>query len=693
MRAVLYAVRQLSGWEARLSVDWDTDWRYWSAPDFRRNAELGWHCGGEAGNGISDAGGKGDKGRLARLSFDAAYQREMIWLKQSIPLGLAETICARLAAARLNPSKREWQAALIAAAGAALAEAGEYTAKDGPIEAVNWQPGMFVSSDGQAAFSAASFDNERCSEEARIQGLRARIAAERLRGRSLLLAEAAAALNEEVSACLPQLQLATLMGGLRIATAVKAETRQSVMGWRSPSASILRCRRCGSDESRLRRTACAACGRQRCAYCEACLSMGRARECGLMAIGLPVRGVLTLGANDSGLIQISAKWRLSDAQREAALAALRFLHRRPETRAVASRWRSIWPFRLGHEPGESREFLLWAVTGAGKTEMIFPLLASVLAAGGRAAVVTPRKDVVLELAPRLAAAFPDVRRAVLYGGSEDRFESGALTLATTHQMIRFREAFDLIVIDEVDAYPYHNDPMLRHAAQQARAQSGFTVLLSATPPPDLQRRVRWGLLPHARVAVRYHRRPLPVPRRLALPPMRRWIAGQPSALPQKLLNTVRHSVQRGAQTFMFVPYIRQVEPLVRQLRQHAATLGLVPAAIDGTSSQDPDRIGKVAGFRARNIRLLVTTTILERGVTIAQSDIFVMEADNPLFDAASLVQMAGRAGRSAADPAGSVYFAAASWTLSQRDACRQIRGMNAYARKRGELITMEEASE
>ena len=62
-----------------------------------------------------------------------------------------------------------------------------------------------------------------------------------------------------------------------------------------------------------------------------------------------------------------------------------------------------------------------------------------------------------------------------------------------------------------------------------------------------------------------------------------------------------------------------------------------------------------------------------------------MEADNPLFDAASLVQMAGRAGRSAADPAGSVYFVAASWTFSQRDACRQIRGINAYASKKGEL--------
>jgi competence protein ComFA len=50
-----------------------------------------------------------------------------------------------------------------------------------------------------------------------------------------------------------------------------------------------------------------------------------------------------------------------------------------------------------------------------------------------------------------------------------------------------------------------------------------------------------------------------------------------------------------------------------------------------------------------------------------------------------MVQMAGRAGRSAEDPDGFVYFAASAWTSSQRDACRQIREMNAYAKKKGFL--------
>jgi competence protein ComFA len=94
------------------------------------------------------------------------------------------------------------------------------------------------------------------------------------------------------------------------------------------------------------------------------------------------------------------------------------------------------------------------VTGAGKTEITFPLLEAALAAGGRALIATPRRDVVLELAPRLAKAFPADTPAVLYGGSEDRWSASNITLATTHQLMRFHQAFDLVIIDELDALPY-----------------------------------------------------------------------------------------------------------------------------------------------------------------------------------------------------------------------------------------------
>jgi late competence protein required for DNA uptake (superfamily II DNA/RNA helicase) len=429
-------------------------------------------------------------------------------------------------------------------------------------------------------------------------------------------------------------------------------------------AEDLACRRCGSGPDKLRRTACAACG-QACAYCEACLTMGRSRECGLLIIGASPIAAANLPLS-AGLVprtnELTRRWGLSLAQSDAAAQALLFLN-------------------TPHAQRDNHAFLLWAVTGAGKTEMIFPLLDAVLARGGRALVATPRKDVVLELEPRLAKAFPNHDRVVLYGGSANRWESGQLTLATTHQLLRFQGAFDLVLVDELDAFPYHNDPMLHFAAEKCRNRSGCTLYLSATPPLPLQRAVSKGKLPCARVPVRYHRHPLPVPRRLSIPAVDQMCGKQ--RLPEKLLNPLLNSIRRGAQIFVFVPYVKQVEPLVNLFKRHAPQLNIESDSIAGTSSKDAERTEKVISFRGQTVQLLVTTTILERGVTIPKSDVYILDGHNRLFDAASLVQMSGRAGRSAADPCGFVYFGAPMWTLPQRNSIRQIREMNKLAKRQG----------
>ncbi|WP_256759126.1 DEAD/DEAH box helicase [Cohnella sp. WQ 127256] len=517
----------------------------------------------------------------------------------------------------------------------------------------------------------------------------ARLASVHLAGRSLLREEAVQLLSDVIPADdsaspLAALQLAALSGALQLTAAVApkpvAPPQRGFRYWaerlrlarlRGPATSPRRsqelaCRRCGSGQDKLRRTPCAACG-QACAYCEACLTMGRSRECELLIIGVPLNTTSqpTQSATPTPE-ELTKRWGLSPAQSDAAVTALSFLN---ESR--------------GNIRQESSSFLLWAVTGAGKTEMIFPLLEAVLSRGGRALVATPRRDVVLELAPRLAKAFPHYERTVLYGGSLDRWENGALTLATTHQLIRFQEAFDLVLIDELDAFPYHNDPVLHYAADKCRKKTGSTVLLSATPPQHMQRAASRRRLPCARVPVRYHRHPLPVPQRLVIPTVSELL--RKSTIPAKLLKALQHSVQRGAQIFLFVPYVRQVEPFVKLLQRCAKSLSIQPETIAGTSSKDSNRTDKVSSFRDHSISLLVTTTILERGVTIPKSDVFILDAHNALFDSASLVQMAGRAGRSANDPFGFVFFGAPVWTKSQRGSVRQIRSMNSLASKHGYL--------
>ncbi|MGG0824158.1 helicase-related protein [Paenibacillus turicensis] len=464
--------------------------------------------------------------------------------------------------------------------------------------------------------------------------------------------------------------------------------RAALLKWAARRKLVYRCRRCGSGVHV--RTPCGSCGSLCCAYCEACLTLGRSRACALLVQGSAHEVAVPMVAQPEPCPTPSVldRWGLSPAQRAAAGAALDFLQGAPHVTRVGRS--HCLRFSLPHlanapkslsHPQQSQQpnrFLLWAVTGAGKTEMIFPLLAYVLEQGGKALVATPRRDVVLELAPRLKVAFPQAQIATLYGGSSERFKQGNLVIATTHQLMRFSHCFDLVVIDELDAFPYHNDPMLAYAAAQCCKPNGKYILLSATPPITLQKEVQKGVLPHAKVPARFHGHPLPVPKHIGMKGVT--VALRTKQLPSALISSLHKSVQRGAQIFIFVARIRHISPLITVLKRYFPTL-----AIEGTSSEDVDRAEKVLRFRSCDIRMLVTTTILERGVTVKKSDVYILDADSDLFDEASLVQMAGRAGRSSDDPAGLVIFSSLDWTTSQRKAIAQIKQMNTLAGKRGYL--------
>src|SRR5690606_15357723 len=154
-------------------------------------------------------------------------------------------------------------------------------------------------------------------------------------------------------------------------------------------------------------------------------------------------------------------------QKKASLEALDFIQNR-EKRIDANKV-TVNQQRSMQDQGR---FLIWAVTGAGKTEMIFPLIANTIQSGGLALIATPRRDVVLELVPRVKQAFPDCKVVSLYGGSKEIWEEGQITISTTHQLLRFQNRFDLAVIDEIDAFPYHNNPMLEFAVSKSCKRDG-----------------------------------------------------------------------------------------------------------------------------------------------------------------------------------------------------------------------------
>lgn len=687
MKACLYTALTAGGAQTFVSIDRDTDCLFWLDADYREGVR---RAMGHAGAGQWGGEGCGTGDGIAGPTAEGL----LMW-PEPLPLGLALEAAGLWGAAGGGRARGIADAAdaLARCVGRALAGAGEVAADCADAGAGKGGAGRARIGGEEGAPGGARVSAERRGGEGArrpvwvtgsgVSGLRcapepaaeAAACAERiaaaLKGRALLLPEAQALFaaagegrSGEASWTAP-LQLASLLGLVRLASGVAAELRPRLL--RRPHRQC-RCLRCGSGEERLRRSPCAACGRQACAYCEACLTMGRSRECELLALGAPETGARAAGSRPFPLPAPQlrlARWGLSPAQREASLAALRYVES-----------------ELPNQPPplkSKREMLIWAVTGAGKTEMLFPLLESVCGRGGKALIATPRRDVVLELDPRIRKAFPELSVVTLYGGSGQRWEKGDITIATTHQLLRFQQAFRLVVIDELDAYPFHGDPILHYAADRAAAPGGTTVLLSATPPKDMQRRAGRGKLAHVRVPVRYHRHPLPVPQLLRAPAVKDMLRRK--RIPPALRRELQRSLGRGAQIFVFVPFIKYAEPM-------AGLLGtLFPGiSIESTSSGDAGRKDKVDFFRRGEIRMLVTTTILERGVTIPRSDVVVLDADAPLFDEASLVQMAGRAGRSADDPAGRVVFCSRSRNRPQIAAVRHIRTMNRLAGRNGYLL-------
>lgn len=326
--------------------------------------------------------------------------------------------------------------------------------------------------------------------------------------------------------------------------------------------------------------------------------------------------------------------------------------------------------------------LLWAVTGAGKTEMIFAGIAHALARGERVAIASPRVDVCLELFPRLQAAFANTPVALLHGRNPDPYEYRQLTICTTHQLLRFYHAFDNLIVDEVDSFPYAANQALLFATNNAVKRSGGILFMTATPGRALEQQIQRHQLRAHYLPLRYHGHLLPQIKVNLAPRWRRNM--ERGMLPLTLIQSIKATLRAHHQCLLFIPHIDDL-PLVEQvLRRY-----LTESKFTTVYAADPQRLEKVQAMRNGDYDFLITTSILERGVTFPEIDVYVLGADDAVFSSSALVQIAGRAGRSVTRPTGTVAFWVGALSRSVNDARRQISLMNRKGRRlRHELSSL-----
>lgn len=407
----------------------------------------------------------------------------------------------------------------------------------------------------------------------------------------------------------------------------------------------LYCQRCG-NQSYFAENICN-CG-QPCHYCLQCLNFGKLRTCDLL-YHLPTSEVKADWATPHSYLAWDGQLSVQQARASKEICQT-------------------------YQAGGQR--LVWAVTGAGKTEMIFQAVDLALMEGKKVALATPRIDVANELTPRFKAAFPTIPIQLLHGQSEEAYANHPLTICSTHQLIRFKEAFDLLIIDEIDAFPYDGDPMLYAASQRAVKTQGAQILLTATPNAGQERAIKDGRISVSILPARYHRHSLPVP-------VHKWVGdwqrsihqGKVPAIFRRILNQLLNKQRR---ILIFMPNIELMLAFVKICRQFFADY-----KFESVSAKDPDRIQKVQAMREGAYDFLFSTTILERGVTFANIDVIVLGSEDQTFTTAALVQISGRVGRKPKWSTGNIYFLHYGKTKASIAAIKQIKDLNRQARERG----------
>ena len=281
--------------------------------------------------------------------------------------------------------------------------------------------------------------------------------------------------------------------------------------------------------------------------------------------------------------------------------------------------------------------LVYAVCGSGKTEIVLSLISLVVSCGGNVGFVIPRRDVVIEIQERLQSIFKENLVIGVYGSHSEEKEGDIICL-TSHQLYRYKNYFDLLIIDEIDAFPFKGNDVLE--AMFKSSLRGHYVKMSATPSNediDYFKNEGRDIL---KLFKRYHGDYLPVP---IVKKRNNFFAFF------ELFRLLKKYKKQNKPVFIFCPTIKLAEKIYDITK-------LFFSSVKCVHSKKEDRAQIISSFKKGEFKFLITTSVLERGVTVKDLQVIVMYSDHTLYNEYVLVQIAGRVGRKIGATKGDVIF-------------------------------------
>jgi ATP-dependent DNA helicase RecG len=291
--------------------------------------------------------------------------------------------------------------------------------------------------------------------------------------------------------------------------------------------------------------------------------------------------------------------------------------------------------------------LLQADVGAGKTAVAIYGSLTTIANGKQVALLAPTEVLARQHYAKVLQYLEDsrVRTALLVGSTPkgkraatlQSLASGGLDLLIgTHALLEGDVAFarlGLVIIDE-----QHKFGVAQRAALRSKGRAPHTLVLTATPIPRTLAMTAFGDLDVSTIREAPPGRQ-PVSTRLVRPEQA-----------QRAWSFVRARLARGEQAYIVYPLVEESEALplkaasveVERLAE-GALRGFTVALLHGRMNA-ADKADVMDRFRAGKIHALVSTTVIEVGVDVANATIMAIQHAER-YGLSQLHQLRGRIGR------------------------------------------------
>ncbi len=290
--------------------------------------------------------------------------------------------------------------------------------------------------------------------------------------------------------------------------------------------------------------------------------------------------------------------------------------------------------------------MLQGDVGTGKTVVAMIAVYHVVATGGQAALMAPTEILAMQHYQTFLDFFGDQLRVELLTSSSqnreailEKLSAGDVdTVIGTHALIQQQVSFNnlrFIIIDE-----QHRFGVQQRADLRSKGQDVDLLVMTATPIPRSLSLTLYGDLDISTIREKPgNRTPIET---LAFPESR--LSG--------VYNSIRKYVSQGRQVFYILPIIEHSEKIdlksaisVYEHLSNETFPEMNIALLHGRLRQEEkDMI--MNGFLSGEIHILVSTTVIEVGIDIANANVIVIEHAER-FGLSQLHQLRGRVGRGA----------------------------------------------